>query len=128
MIGKEIGIKDIIKNVDGRIKYGTQRNKVSKEKRSIDKVLASVNGWTEEDQEKFERERNRRQCLNHRNKHREEYTSYQKAYQQRYRERNRFHYGHTQWNRLHPDNQMTLEQYVEYRKQKEEKKEKKDDI
>jgi hypothetical protein len=31
--------------------------------------------------------------------------------------------GHTQWNRLHPDNQMTLEQYVEYRKQKEEKKE-----
>ena len=48
--------------------------------------------WTDEDQEKFERERNRRQCLNHRNRHREEYTSYQKAYQQRYRERNRFHY------------------------------------
>ena len=36
--------------------------------------------------------------------------------------------GHTQWNRLHPDNQMTFEQYVEYRKQKEEKKEKKDDV
>ena len=30
--------------------------------------------WTEEDQEKFERERNRRQCLSHRNKHREDYT------------------------------------------------------
>ena len=30
--------------------------------------------WSDEDQEKFERERNRRQCLNHRNKHREEYT------------------------------------------------------
>ena len=36
--------------------------------------------------------------------------------------------GHTQWNRLHPDNQMTMEQYVEYRKQKEAKKEQKDDI
>lgn len=48
--------------------------------------------WSEEDQEKFERERNRKQCLNHRNKHREEYTSYQKAYQQKYRERNRYHY------------------------------------
>ena len=79
--------------------------------------------WTEEDQEKFERERNRRQCLNHRNKHREEYTSYQLEYQRKYRERNRFHYGWVQWNRLHPDNQMTEEQYIEYRKNKESKKE-----
>jgi hypothetical protein len=31
--------------------------------------------------------------------------------------------GYTQWNRLHPDNQMTIEQYIEYRKNKEEKKE-----
>ena len=31
-------------------------------------------GWTEEDQKEFERERNRRQCLKHRNKHRTEYT------------------------------------------------------
>ena len=30
--------------------------------------------WTEEDQEKFEVERNRKNCLNHRNKHRAEYT------------------------------------------------------
>ena len=90
--------------------------------------MAPENGWTEEDQEKFERERNRRQCLNHRNKHRDAYTDYQRCYQQRYRERNRFHYGLIQWNRLHPDNQMTMEQYVEYRKQKEEKKEKKDDV
>ena len=30
--------------------------------------------------------------------------------------------GHTQWNRLHPDKQMTLEQYIEYRKNKEAKK------
>jgi hypothetical protein len=36
--------------------------------------LAHGEGWTEEDQEKFVRARNRRQCLNHRNKHREEYT------------------------------------------------------
>ena len=85
--------------------------------------LAHGENWTEEDQKEFEKERNRRQCLNHRNKHREEYTSYQKAYQQRYRERNRFHYGHTQWNRLHPDDQMTLEQYIAYRQNKERMKE-----
>ena len=54
--------------------------------------LAHGDNWTEEDQEKFERERNRRQCLNHRNKHREAYTDYQRCYQQRYREQNRFHY------------------------------------
>ena len=82
-----------------------------------------MNGWTEEDQKEFERERNRRQCLNHRNRHREEYTSYQKAYQQRYREKNRFHYGWAQWNRLHHDNQMTLDEYINYRKEKEAKKE-----
>ena len=86
--------------------------------------LAHGENWTEEDQKEFEKERNRRQCLNHRNKHREEYTSYQKAYQQRYREKNKYLYGHIQWNRLHPDNQMSLDAYIEYRKQKEEKKEK----
>ena len=48
--------------------------------------------WTEEDQEKFERERNRRQCLNHRNKHRDDYTDYQREYQRRYREKFKFHY------------------------------------
>ncbi len=30
--------------------------------------------WTEEDQKEFEKERNRKQCLNHRNKHRDAYT------------------------------------------------------
>ena len=79
--------------------------------------------WTDEDQEKFERERNRRQCLTHRNKHREEYTDYQREYQRKYRERNKHHYGWVQWNRLHPDNQMTEEQYINYRKEKEAKKE-----
>ena len=48
--------------------------------------------WTEEDQEKFERERNRRQCLSHRNKHRKEYTDYQREYQRKYREEHKFHY------------------------------------
>lgn len=36
--------------------------------------LAHGENWTEEDQEKFERERNNRQCRNHRNKHRKEYN------------------------------------------------------
>lgn len=36
--------------------------------------LAHGENWTEEDQKEFERERNRRQCLKHRNKHRAEYT------------------------------------------------------
>ena len=79
--------------------------------------------WTDEDQEKFEKERNRRQCLTHRNKHREEYTDYQREYQRKYRERNKHHYGWVQWNRLHPDNQMTEEQYIAYRQNKEAKKE-----
>ena len=54
--------------------------------------LAHGENWTEEDQKEFERARNRRQCLNHRNKHRDEYTSYQLEYQRRYREKNKFYY------------------------------------
>ena len=75
--------------------------------------------WTDEDQKEFEKERNRRQCLNHRNKHREEYTDYQREYQRKYRERKKYHYWLVLWNRLHPDNQMTIEQYIAYRKNKE---------
>jgi hypothetical protein len=48
--------------------------------------------WSEEDQEKFVRERNRKQCLRHRNKYREEYTSYQLEYQRKYREKHKYHY------------------------------------
>ena len=81
--------------------------------------------WTEEDQEKFERARNTRQCRTHRDKHRAEYTDYQREYQRKYRERNKYHYGLVLWNKLHPDNQMTEEQYIEYRKAKEAKKEQK---
>ena len=54
--------------------------------------LAHGDGWTEEDQEKFERDRNRRQCLRHRNKYREEYRSYQLEYQRRYREKYKYLY------------------------------------
>lgn len=52
---------------------------------------------------------------------------YQKAYQQRYREKHKLYYGWVQHNRFHPDNQMTYKEYVEFRKQKEEKKEKDND-
>ena len=83
--------------------------------------------WTEEDQEKFVRERNRKHCLRHRNKYREDYRSYQLEYQRRYREKNKYLYGHIQWNKNHPDEQMTLEQYVNYRQNKERMKEQNDD-
>ena len=58
------------------------------------------NGWSDEDQEKFERERNRRQCLNHRNKHREEYTDYQNTYQKKFREQHPNYYKYLQRYRL----------------------------
>lgn len=56
--------------------------------------------WTEEDQKEFEKERNRRQCSNHRNKHRDEYTSYQKTYQVRWREQHPNYYKYLQRYRL----------------------------
>lgn len=84
--------------------------------------LAHGENWTEEDQEKFERERNRRQCLNHRNKHREEYTSYQKTYQVRFREQNPYYYGWKQYLRLHPELDLTYERYIEIREEKKAKK------
>ena len=49
-------------------------------------------GWTEEDQEKFERERNTRYCKGCRNRHRKAYTEYQKTYQQKFREENPYYY------------------------------------
>ncbi len=51
---------------------------------------------------------------------------YQRCYQKKYRERNRYHYGFVQWNKNHPDDQMTEEQYVNYRKNKERMKEMKE--
>lgn len=79
--------------------------------------------WSEEDQKEFEKERNRRQCSKHRDAHREEYTNYQREYQRRYRERHRYLYGWMAWNRNHPDNQMSLDEYINYRQNKERMKE-----
>lgn len=77
-----------------------------------------MNGWTEEDQEKFERERNNRQCRNYRKKHKEEFNGYQKTYQESFRKKNPYYYGWKQQNRNNPDNKMTYEQYIAYRKNK----------
>ena len=60
--------------------------------------------WSEEDQKEFERERNRRQCLNHRNKHRDEYTSYQNRYQISWRIQHPNYYKYLQRYRLDKKN------------------------
>lgn len=78
--------------------------------------------WTLEDQEQFVRERNTRHCRKSRDNHREAYTTYQKEYQRKYRERNKYHYGFVLWNKNHPDEPMTEDEYVAYRKQKERKR------
>ena len=52
-------------------------------------------------------------------------NGYIKNYQQKFREQNPYYYGWKQWNRNNPDNKMTLDEYVEYRKQKKAKKEQK---
>ena len=54
--------------------------------------LAHGDGWTEEDQEKFVRERNTRHCRNYRNKHKEEFNGYQKTYQESFRKKNPYYY------------------------------------
>ena len=82
-----------------------------------------MNGWTEEDQKEFERERNNRQCRNYRKKHKEEFNGYQKTYQESFRKKNPYYYGWKQWNRQHSEHKITLNEYVEYRKQKEANKE-----
>lgn len=55
---------------------------------------------------------------NYRDRHREKLTSYNREYQRKYREERKFYYGLLMWNRKHPDNQKTFEEYAEYRKQK----------
>ena len=54
--------------------------------------LAHGDGWTEEDQKEFERERNNRQCRNYRKKHKEEFNGYQNRYQKKFREENPYYY------------------------------------
>lgn len=51
---------------------------------------------------------------------------YIKNYQQKFREQNPYYYGWKQQNRNNPDNKMTYEQYVAYRKNKERQKETKE--
>lgn len=86
--------------------------------------LAHGDNWTEEDQKNFERERNNRICRNYRKNHKEEFNGYQKTYQESFRKQNPYYYGWKQQNRNNPENKMTYEQYIAYRKQKEAKKEK----
>lgn len=76
--------------------------------------------WTEEDQKQFERERNTRMAKNYRNSHREHYTEYSRNYQQEFRRRNPYYYAWKQWNRKHPYNQFTLDEYIQMRITKEE--------
>lgn len=83
--------------------------------------LAHGDGWTEEDQKEFERERNNRQCRKYRKKHKEEFRDYQKIFQKGFRERNPYYYAYKQYSKRHKG--ITYEEYVEYRKQKEAKKE-----
>ena len=77
-------------------------------------------GWTDEDQKEFEKERNDRHTNNWRNRHRDKYNSYMKETQDRWRAEHPFYYGWKQQNRNHPENKMTYEQYyVAYRQNKE---------
>lgn len=60
-----------------KIEYKGERIMTEEHKQKIRQThlrLAHGENWTEEDQEKFERERNNRQCRNYRKKHREEYN------------------------------------------------------
>lgn len=79
--------------------------------------------WTEEDQKQFERERNDRHTNTWRNKHRDRYNACMKRAQDKWRVEHPYYYGWKQWNKLHPDDQMTEEQYTAYRQNKERQKE-----
>lgn len=50
-------------------------------------------------------------------------NGYIKKYQQKFREQNPYYYGWKQQNRKNPENKMTYEQYIAYRKNKERQKE-----
>lgn len=85
-----------------------------------------MNGWTEEDQKEFERERNNRQCRNYRKKHKEEYNGYQKTYQKKFREQNPYYYGWKHYLRLHPECGLSYEQYIKIREDKKANKQQKE--
>ena len=64
--------------------------------------------------------------MNHRNKHREDYTDYQRCYQQKFREEKPYYYGWKQYLRLHPELDLTYEQYIKMREDKKAKKQEKE--
>ena len=86
--------------------------------------MASENGWSEEDQKKFEREHNTRICRAYRNSHREAYTEYMCNFQKKWRARNPYYYAWKQWNRKHTHNQLTIDEYIQMRIEKENKRRK----
>lgn len=86
--------------------------------------LAHGDNWTEEDQEKFVRERNTRQCRNYRNRHREECRNYQKESQRKFRKKNPYYYAWKQYSKKNKG--ITYEEYIAYRQQKERKKKQKE--
>ena len=55
----------------------------------------------------------------YRHRHKERIQEYNREYQRKYRENKPYLYGLKMWNRKHPNNQMTMEQYIDYRTQKE---------
>lgn len=55
----------------------------------------------------------------YRHRHKDKMQEYNREYQRKYREERKFYYGLLMWNKKHPDNPMTEVQYIEYRKQKE---------
>lgn len=54
--------------------------------------LAHGENWTEEDQEKFERERNDRHTNNWRNRHRDKYNACMKRAQDKWRQERPYYY------------------------------------
>jgi hypothetical protein len=80
--------------------------------------------WSEEDQEKFVRERNNRFCNKWREQNRDKYNACMKRAQDKWRAEHPLYYAYFQYKKAHPD--TTYEWYVAYRKQKEAKKERND--
>ena len=58
----------------------------------------------------------------YRHRHKERIQEYNREYQRKYRENKPYLYGLKMWNKHHPDCQLSLDEYIEYRKQKEQKR------
>jgi hypothetical protein len=73
--------------------------------------------WSEEDQEKFVRERNNRHCNKWREQNRDKYNKVMKRAQDKWRKEHPLYYAFFQYKKAHPG--TTYEQYLEYREEKE---------